>query len=380
MTDVRIGIIGLGNIGRFHAAYLHEGKVSRCRLTAVCSSRPLELEGVRRFETVEELLEADVVDAALIATPSFTHADIAEKLIRHGLHVLVEKPPALHKAEFDRILAARRSPSQVLGCMLNQRANPLYAKTRSLLRSGELGEIQRFLWCATHWYRPDAYYSLSDWRATWRGEGGGVLMNQAFHELDLLVWLFGMPQSVQAFCRLGAYHAIQTEDEVTAFLEYPSGGTGVFIASTGEAPGVNRLEIAGEMGLLSIENGSLCFERNEQSARIFSERTNQAFGRPNTERIALPVKESPNSHAIIVQNFVDAILDGTSLIAPLEEGGQAVELANAMLYAHFRERRVELPLDGRAYAEHLQRLIATTPKPKRRLRRDVIVDMRKSFA
>lgn len=234
-----------------------------------------------------------------------------------------------------------------------------------MIDRGELGEIERITWIGTDWFRTKAYYRSSAWRATWKGEGGGVLLNQCPHQLDLLQWMCGMPSSIQAFCDLGFYHDIEVEDRVTAFMRYPNGATGVFITSTGEAPGTNRLEIAGEMGKLVLEGGELTFTRNEVSARVFCDTSDALMGTPEIWNAQIPITGTAGLHAEITQNFVDAVLDGKPLIAPAEEGIKSIELANAMLYSSLKSTSVELPLDGAAFEIELQRLIDASSSNKR---------------
>jgi predicted dehydrogenase len=226
-----------------------------------------------------------------------------------------------------------------------------------LIRNGDVGDLIRITWIITNWFRTDAYYASGSWRATWAGEGGGVLLNQCPHQLDLWQWLFGMPARVQAVCAFGKHHRIEVEDEVTAYLEYANGATGVFITSTGEAPGTNRLEIAGDMGKVVVEGGKIQFTRNEVSARQFCRTSPALFAQPAVWDIDIPVSGSGGQHAEIIQNFVDAILDGEPLLAPAREGIHSVELANAMLYSSLTGKPVELPLDGRAFERTLRKLI-----------------------
>jgi predicted dehydrogenase len=212
----------------------------------------------------------------------------------------------------------------------------------------------------TDWFRTEAYYASSAWRATWRGEGGGLLINQSPHQLDMLQWLTGMPVRVRAFCGLGRRHSIEVEDEVTAYLEYANGATGVFIASTGEYPGTNRLELTGDLGRLVLEANRLTLSQNAVSTGEFSRTTDEPFGQPQCKVTELPLETGGGTHQAITQNFIDAIRLGTPLVAPAEEGIHSVELANAMLYSSLTAQTVELPLDGQAYEILLGSLIANS--------------------
>lgn len=360
---VRIGIIGVGNMGRVHARELAAGRVAGAELTALCDIEAAALgpfSSVPHFHDSTELIHSGRVDAVLVATPHYDHTPISIEALGHGLHVLCEKPLAVHKADCELMLEAyqrRPAEGQVFAEMFNQRTDPRYQKLRALVQGGQLGQLQRITWIVTDWFRSEAYYRAGGWRATWRGEGGGVLLNQCPHNLDLWQWIFGMPQRVRAFCGFGRFHEIEVEDDVTAFFEYESGATGVFITTTGEAPGTNRLEVAGDRGKVVIESGAFTFTRNEQPAREFSRTTEERFSAPPARREETAVSGTGPQHVGILQNFVDAIVDGEPLLAPAVEGIHSVELANAMLYSALRGETVSLPLSSQAYAAELERLI-----------------------
>ncbi len=362
MKTVRLGVVGLGNMGRFHVDYLLNKKVNRCELTAVSDAIPASLERykdrVKTFEKSEDLVRSGLVDAVIIATPHYYHTSIGIDALNSGLHVLVEKPISVHKADCERLIAAReKNPKLVFAAMFQLRTDPRFKKIKHLISSGALGEIFRVNWIITDWYRTEAYYASGGWRATWKGEGGGVLLNQCPHNLDLLQWFCGKPVRVRAFCQLGRFHNIEVEDNVTAYFEFPNGATGVFITSTGEAPGTNRLEIAGDQGKLVHENGKIFFTRNEVPMRQFSTTSKIGFARPDIWNVEIPYDTCGAQHTEITQNFVDAILDGTALIAPAEEGVASVELANAALYSSLTGQTIELPLDSAAYETKLNQLI-----------------------
>ena len=320
MKNVRIGVIGLGNMGKYHADYLLQNKVNRCELAAVASSNPAKLEkypALKQFSTGQDLIASGTVDAVLIATPHYSHTTLGIAAFQAGLHVMVEKPISVHKADCERLIAAAQAhPQLVFGAMFQLRTEPRYQKIKQLIEGGELGQLVRLNWIITDWFRTEAYYSSGGWRATWKGEGGGALLNQCPHQLDLLQWLAGMPGCVRGFCQFGRYHNIEVEDNVTLFMEYPNGATAVFITSTGEAPGTNRFEIAGDRGKLVLENGKLTFTRNEASMRDFSKTAKTGFARPSLWHIDIPLENTPAQHATVMQNFVEAILDGAPLIVP----------------------------------------------------------------
>jgi predicted dehydrogenase len=383
VKKVRLGIIGAGTMGAAHAQSILDGRVAGAELAAVCdrhADRMTKFSGqAKAFAHSDELLRSGLVDAVLIATPHYSHPAIGRAALRAGLHVLVEKPIAVHKADAERLLAAHTDPKLVLAAMFNQRTDPFYRKIRAMVRGGELGEVRRVNWTITNWFRSEAYYASSAWRATWEGEGGGVLLNQSPHNIDLFQWIFGMPARVRAFCGLGRYHQIEVEDDVTAYFEFSNGATAVFITSTGEAPGTNRLEIAAENGRLVCENEALTFLRNEIPMTEFSRTSPKMFDAPPRTEIKFPLSGHGGQHVEVLQNFIDAILGGAPLIAPAEEGIHSVELANAMLYSALTKQTVELPLDAVAYEQLLKKMVAESQHAKKEVRAPTVVDFGRSF-
>jgi predicted dehydrogenase len=371
MKNVRLGIIGIGNMGGSHATNVLAGKVPGLELTAVCDtevSKCARFSGVRAFASAEELIASGLVDAVLIATPHYDHVTIGVKVMRAGLHLLVEKPIAVHRADAERLIAAQRGPGQIFAAMFNQRTNRHYQKIRQMIQQGELGEIRRVNWIITNWFRSEAYYASGGWRATWAGEGGGVLLNQCPHNLDLFQWMFGLPVKVRAHCAFGKYHQIEVEDDVTAYMEFANGATGVFITSTGEAPGTNRLEITGERGKLVYEGESLIFTRNEVPMSEFSRTTTENFARPPVWHVEVPVTGQGGGHNEILANFTAAIREGSTLLSPAPEGIHSVELGNAMLLSAWTDKTVSLPINGRTYERWLKKKIAES-KPRKKIRR-----------
>jgi len=367
MEKIRIGVIGLGNIGKFHADYLLDHKVSRCELVAVCSpsAAPEKYGHLKYFNDGEQLIRSGEVDAVIIATPHFQHTTLGMAALAAGVHILVEKPISAHKADAERLIAAHQKlPKIIFAGMFQMRTEPRYLAVRRIIRE-ELGEIVRVNWINTDWFRTEAYYTSSAWRATWKGEGGGVLLNQCLHNLDTLQWLCGMPARVRGFCQLGCFHEIEVEDSVTAYLEWPNGATGAFISSTGEAPGTNRFEIVGSRGRVVLENGRLDFIQNASDMLEFSKSAKQGFVKPDTTHHEIPFENAPQPHALITQNFINAILDGEPLLAPGEEGIYSVELANAMVYSSLLGETVRLPLDAAAWEGKLNQLIAESKVVKK---------------
>src|SRR5262245_33369151 len=296
MTKVRLCLNGLGNIGQHHASYLTNGKITRAELVAVSDSVPGKLEkfgGLKGFTEGEELIRSGLVDAVVIATPHYQHTGLGIAALQQGLHVMVEKPISAHKADAERLIAAHEvSPKLVFGGMFQLRAEPRYQKMRNLLQGGELGAIVRISWIMTDWFRTEAYYASGGWRATWRGEGGGVLLNQCLHNLDVMQWLLGMPSRVRGFCQLGRFHNIEVEDNVSAYLEYKNGGTGTFVSSTGEAPGSNRFEIVGTRGKIVLERDKLSFTRNDADMIQFSKTAKLGFAKPEVWNVEIPFENA----------------------------------------------------------------------------------------
>lgn len=376
MNKVRFGIIGVGNMGRAHAFSLLN-EVKGAELTAVCDISPERLEWaaeqlpeqVLRFSTAEELFTSGSIDAVLIATPHYDHPPLAIEALKHGLHVLIEKPAGVFTKAVQEMNDAAAQSDRKFGIMYNQRTNPLYKKLKELIASGELGEIRRTNWIITDWYRSQSYYNSGGWRATWAGEGGGVLLNQDPHQLDLWQWTTGMmPKRVRAFCQFGKYRNIEVEDDVTAYVEYENGATGLFITTTGEAPGTNRFEITGDNGKIVVEEGSLTFWRLRTPEPEFNATYTGGFGQPECWKCEIPVdKSNGGSHQGILRNFTNAILHDEPLIAPGEEGIRGLTLSNAMYLSAWTDNWVELPIDADLFHEHLMEKVRNSTFKKEAL-------------
>lgn len=369
-SPVRIGVIGVGNMGSGHVNWLLEGKVAGAICSAICDQDTAKLakwpeadKKLKHFTDSKALIRSGLVDAVLIATPHFDHTTIGIDALEQGLHVLVEKPLSVHKADCEKLIAAykkRPKKSQLFAAMFNQRTDPKFRKMRDLIQSGEIGEIRRVNWIITDWYRTQAYYNSGGWRATYKGEGGGVLSNQCPHNLDLMQWLFGMPTKVRGHIGIGKWHDIEVEDAVTAYLEYANGATGVFITTTGEFPGTNRLEVTGDRGKLIAENGKLTFVRTTTSVREHCSTTQVVWSSPETWNIDIPVNGSGDQHVGILNNFSDAIRNGVPLIAEAVEGINSVELGNAMVLSSLADKTLSLPLDAKMVDREYKKLIASS--------------------
>jgi predicted dehydrogenase len=358
MHPIRFGIVGLGIMGRRYYRMLQD--LTGIEVTALC---------VRHIEAMQDLPEAKFadyrrlcasgqVDAVLIATPHYSHPQVAIEALRCGLHVLVDKPLAVHVADGRRMLAAHHDTTRCFGVMFQERCRPLYMKIKSMLQEGALGDIRRVHWIVTDWFRSQAYYQSSPWRATWAGEGGGLLINQCPHNLDLLYWFMGLPARVTAHIGLGKYHAIAVEDEVHAFLTYPNGATGVFVANTGEAPGTNYLEIVGEKGKLVLQQDTLTWFENAIETSVFSRTTPELFARPACTVRQVPVSAGGEGHVGVLKNFCEAIRQGVPLLVSAAAAMGSLELGNAMLLSGLLQRPVDLPLDAALMERELLRLAA----------------------
>jgi predicted dehydrogenase len=372
MEKVRFGIIGIGNMGSSHARNLVKGDVPGAKLTAVCDINPDRLnwaknnlgEDVLLFDNADALFNAEVIDAVIIATPHYDHPGLAIKGFEHKLHVLTEKPAGVYTKQVRMMNEAAKVSGKVFGIMYNQRTNPIYQKLKDLIESGELGEIRRTNWIITDWYRPQSYYNSGSWRATWAGEGGGVLLNQDPHQLDLWQWTCGMPKRVRAFCGFGKHHDIEVEDDVTAYVEYENGATGVFVTSTSDAPGTNRFEVSGDRGKIVIEDGKFTFWRNRIPEPEFNAEFKGGFGQPEVWKCEIPVWGPNLQHVGILRNFTDAILKGTKLLAPGEEGIRGLTISNAMHLSAWTDSWVDLPIDEELYLSHLQDRIKSSSRMK----------------
>ncbi len=355
MRKIRIGIIGIGNMGSAHAACIGRGEIEGMVLTAVCdialerrqwaASTFSDAETpVTIFEDYNELLQSGLVDGVIIATPHKLHPVIAKAAFSAGFHVLTEKPAGVSVSQVQEMNRAARASGKAFGIMFNQRTNELFAKAKELVQSGALGVPKRLVWIITNWYRTQGYYNSGGWRATWDGEGGGVLLNQAPHNLDIWQWIFGMPSRIYATCAVAKYHDIQVEDDATIMAEYANGASAMFITTTGELPGTNRLELSGDKGKIVIENNKLTFWQLSYDERSY------CFSSAGTPAPEVKVTEfvpagTETAHKGILQNFANHILKGEPLLAPGQDGVYSLQLSNAAYLSSWTEQWVTLPMD-----------------------------------
>ena len=361
MEKVRIGIIGVGNMGTTHSKTISEGKVPELELAAVADREEGRRqwckdnlpESVPIFEEGSDLIASGVCDAVLIAVPHYQHPELSIEALQHNLHVLCEKPAGVYTKQVREMNEAAAKSDRVFAMMFNQRTNCVYRKMHEMVVGGELGEIRRVNWIITDWYRTQSYYDSGSWRATWDGEGGGVLLNQCPHNLDLIQWICGMPAKVQAFCHEGKWHDIEVEDDVTAYLEYPNGATGVFITTTGDAPGTNRFEITGDLGKLVCENDKLTFYKLKQGITEHCATCKGGFDKPECETIEVEIDGQNEQHAGVMKAFAGKILHGTPLVAGGEEGINGLMLSNAMHLSSWLGHAVTLPIDEDEFLKQL---------------------------
>ncbi len=356
-SSIRAAVIGIGNMGSAHARFIHSGVIEGMHLTAVCDLLPerlawaeRELPGARRFSDVHSLIASGEVDAVIIAVPHPMHSLIAMEAMRAGLHVLCEKPLDIRLSLAKKAVQVGRETGKTFAVMLNQRTNPIFQRARTLIREGRLGEIKRSVWIITNWYRTQHYYDSGDWRATWRGEGGGVLLNQAPHNLDLWQWICGMPTEVTARCDTAVYHHVEVEDDATLLTRYANGATGCFITSTGEYPGTNRLEISGTRGKLVLEDGRLKSWLLKEDEKVVRFSSTQSSPEIPLDYAEWAPEEAPAAHAGILRNFANAILHGEPLLSPAQDGLNELTRSNAAYLSAWQgSTPVRLPMDESAF-------------------------------
>ena len=363
MKKVRLGVIGIGNMGSEHCRNLTGGKCPETELTAVADIRPERRDwawktlpdNVKIYDTGSSLIRDHACDAVLIAVPHYSHEPLAVEALKSGLHVLCEKPIAVEAAAAGRMIRAAKESGRTLALMFNQRTNCLYRKIRQIMESGELGAVKRMNWIVTDWYRTQQYYDSGSWRATWAGEGGGVLLNQCPHQLDLLIWLCGMPVQVQAHCHNGKWHHIEVEDDVTAYLEFSNGSTGTFITSTGDLPGTNRLEIDCERGKLVCEEGKIRCSRLNENEREVCFQSDDPWYRCKVREEILQTDGKNPQHIGVMNAFAAHLLRGEPLTADAEDGLRALQLSNAIHYSGWIGETVAVPVPVKLFHAELEK-------------------------
>lgn len=366
---VRIGIIGIGNMGSGHAERIARGDISGMELVAVADERESRRDWARAqlpetvhvYETADELMADPSVNAVLVAVPHYQHPALVIKALQHGLHVISEKPAGVYTGQVQEMnKEAERHPELTFAMMFNQRTNPIYIKMHEMVHSGDYGKIKRVNWIITDWYRTQHYYNSGSWRATWAGEGGGVLLNQCPHQLDLLQWICGMPVRVMSYMHEGKWHDIEVEDDVTTYMEFADGATGVFITSTGDAPGTNRFEIDLERAKLVCDNDQLTVYALDVNEREYCYTATEGFKKPDGHYVDVVLEGENTQHNGVLQAFTDHIISGAPLIAEGREGIRGLTLSNAMHLSHWLGHPVEIPFDEDLYLKELNKRRATS--------------------
>ena len=366
---IRIGVTGYGNMGTEHAKYLAQNEIENAEITALCDNNPVKLDKARAdlgdninyFDDYKKMIESKLIDLIIIAVPHYFHPVIGMDALRAGINVLSEKPIGVYTKNVEEMNELARKSNLTYGIMFQMRTHPKHKKIKELLDGGELGKLKRIVWIVTNWYRSQSYYDSGTWRATWAGEGGGVLINQCPHNLDLWQWFFGMPERIRGFCEFGKYRNIEVEDDVTAYMQYKNGATGTLITTTGETPGTNRLEISGDNGKLVYEDGKIILYKNEISESEFNRTYTGGFGNPKCERIEIEdIEEGWDDHRKITQNTVNNILFKEPLIAEAYEGIKSLTLSNAIYLSTWVDSWVNLPIDKDLYLDELKKRIAAS--------------------
>ncbi|MBQ7654651.1 MAG: Gfo/Idh/MocA family oxidoreductase [Clostridia bacterium] len=372
MNDIRVGVVGIGNIGSMHATNLYSKKIKGASLAAVCDIDPQKkvwakehLKGVEFFDSFEQMITSGKIDAVIASVPHPLHPVVAECGFKNGLHVLSEKPIGVTTKSAEKLNEIAEKSGKVFVVMHNQRVNPVFNKAREIFKGGEIGELVRFVWIITNWYRLQQYYESSAWRATWKGEGGGVLANQCPHNIDIMQWIVGVPKKVKGNCKYGKYHDIEVEDDVTAYFEFENGASGVFISSTGENPGTNHLEISGTKGKMILEDGKIRLWKTdipEPEYRYFSNEEYAEKVKFKYEELVLPQLPYGEEHIAIVQNFINAISKGEKLISPGIEGINGLTISNAIHLSDWTGETVEIPFDSEEHERLLNERIKKSTK------------------
>ncbi|MBR7062090.1 MAG: Gfo/Idh/MocA family oxidoreductase [Clostridia bacterium] len=366
-SKVRLGIIGVGNMGSGHIANILAGRCPEIEVTAVADINPARLDYARSkipevavFNTAEEMLDSGLIDAAIVAVPHYFHPKYVLECFKRGIHVMSEKPAGVYTKQVREMNEAAKSAGVVFGMMFNQRTDCLYRKMRDLVQSGKYGNIRRTSWIITNWYRPQAYYDSGAWRATWSGEGGGVLLNQCPHNLDLWQWICGMPSKVHTHMYFGKWHDIEVEDDVTTFVEYPNGATGTFITSTGDAPGSNRFEITMDGARILADGRKLYLTELAVPEPEFSRTNKVSFAAPPSKTVEVETDGRNEQHSGVLNAFAAAILRGEPLVARGEEGINGLTISNAMHLSAWLGREIELPFDEELFYSELMKRVKTS--------------------
>ena len=331
---MHIGILGGGNISDTHAraaAAIPGVRVVACyganrERTAKLAAQ----HGAAVYDDLDSFLDHRPMDIVAIGSPSALHAEQGIAAARRGLHVLSEKPLDITTARADRLIEACDAAGVKLGVFFQDRLRPAIVEVKRMLDSGDLGKPV-MINGRVRWYRPPEYYSSSKWRGTWRLDGGGALMNQAIHTVDLVQWLFGPVARVSSAVAT-RIHDIEVEDTAAAVIEFTSGAIGTIEATTSLYPGYpRRLEVTGSEGTVIIEGDNI----SQRDVRGAAGATTGAAPAPRLENVASPVVSDSSAHQRVIEDFIRAIRDDTVPSTDGREGRRSVELVE-MIYAAAR--------------------------------------------
>ena len=368
MDKVRIGIIGIGNMGSSHLQRLNKGDVPEMVAAAVCDINPDRLEwaeknypDIPRFDDAEKMMDSGLVDAILVAVPHYDHPRLSIMGMKKGLHVMCEKPAGVYTKQVKEMNEVSKQCNVKFGMMFNQRTNCLYRKLREFVQSGSYGEIRRTNWIINSWYRSQNYYDSGAWRATWSGEGGGVLLNQCPHQLDLWQWICGMPSKVYTKMHFGKWHDIEVEDDVTTYVEYPNGAVGAFTTTTGDAHGANRFEITLDRARIVCEGTTIkIWEFEVPTSKHI--KTAIGFAQPTilAEHV-INCTGSNEQHNGVLKAFAAAILRDEPMTADGTEGINGLTHSNAMHLSAWLNKDIEIAtFDDELYYNELMKRVATS--------------------
>ena len=370
-NKVRLGIIGLGNMGSGHLRNYKDGHMPEIEVTALCDIDEKKFEAAlekapdaKCFDNATDLINSGLVDAILICTPHYFHPPMAIEGLSAGLHVMSEKPAGVYTKQVRELNEVAAKSDKTFAIMFNQRTNCVYRKVREMVQGGEYGEIRRVSWIITSWFRTQAYYQSGGWRATWEGEGGGVMLNQCPHQLDLWQWICGMPTKVRAICHEGKWHDIEVEDDVSIYVEYPNGATGTFITTTGDCPGTNRLEITLDKAKIIVEDDKIRMFRLNGSTTEGIYNSGDGFAKLDGEWVDVETDGLNPQHVGVMNAFAAHILRGEPLVAGGEEGINGLTISNATFLSSWLDKEIVLPIDEDLFYEKLQEKIKNSTHKK----------------
>lgn len=364
---IRIGIAGIGFIAEEYIKLFTQGQIQGAEIRALSSRNYSHMEEIRAkyrldaalFTDYDAMLSSGKIDMVMICTPHYFHPGMAVKAIEQGIHTMIEKPVGVYPEELDELAKCVKShPETLSGVLYCRRTNPVFAKIKQLLADGTLGKLKRVTWIVTDMYRTQAYFDIAGWRGTYSGEGGGLLMNQVSHHIDLLVWLCGLPEAMQANCYTARERNIEVENEVSITMEYPGNAVGQFIASTRECPGSNRLELSGSRGQIILDN------EKDLTLRILETDETQFNATTNIPFAFIPYKEevfhfdmmyNPVLQAKIVNNFIASLTDGTPVTCPVEEAVRSQQFIQGAYLSSWQDKKLTLPVDGSAFTAELKK-------------------------